>query len=124
MHLWGIGGYFWRLWRPWLEEAHCRSPEDCELVDCCSISGHPSLLCLLVNFIANALKLLHSGVTLLSAAVSPRNRLAPSLFLAGMTMFSGSIYLLVLDPESFKPLGPVTPMGGLCLIGGWIAMIF
>jgi uncharacterized membrane protein YgdD (TMEM256/DUF423 family) len=78
----------------------------------------------LVNFIANALKLLHSGVTLLSAAVSPRNRLAPSLFLAGMTMFSGSIYLLVLDPESFKPLGPVTPMGGLCLIGGWIAMIF
>jgi len=37
-------------------------------------------------------------------------------------MFSGSIYLLVLDPQRFKALGPVTPLGGLCLIGGWVAL--
>ena len=37
-------------------------------------------------------------------------------------MFSGSIYLLVLDPQRFKVLGPVTPLGGLCLIGGWVAL--
>ena len=39
-----------------------------------------------------------------------------------MAMFSGSIYLLVLDPQRFKFLGPVTPLGGACLIGGWVAL--
>lgn len=38
-------------------------------------------------------------------------------------MFSGSIYALILDPR-FKFLGPVTPLGGLCLIGGWLALAF
>lgn len=41
-----------------------------------------------------------------------------------MTMFSGSIYLLILDRERFKFLGPVTPLGGLSLIGGWVALAF
>ena len=50
------------------------------------------------------------------------NPVACGLFTAGMTMFSGSIYALVLDPDHFKPLGPVTPLGGLCLIGGWVAL--
>lgn len=70
------------------------------------------------------LQLVHSGVLLLSSAVAPKNTLAASLFVAGMTMFSGSIYLLVLDPQRFKVLGPVTPLGGLCLIGGWVALAF
>lgn len=39
-------------------------------------------------------------------------------------MFSGSIYLLVLDPQRFKVVGLVTPLGGLCLIGGWAALAF
>jgi len=47
---------------------------------------------------------------------------AKSLLTAGMTMFSGSIYLLVLDPQRFKALGPVTPLGGVALIGGWVAL--
>jgi uncharacterized membrane protein YgdD (TMEM256/DUF423 family) len=71
-----------------------------------------------------SLKLVHSGVLLLTSAVAPKNTLASSLFVAGMTMFSGSIYLLVLDPQRFKFLGPVTPLGGLCLIGGWVALAF
>jgi uncharacterized membrane protein YgdD (TMEM256/DUF423 family) len=71
-----------------------------------------------------ALQLVHSGVLLLSSAVAPKNTLAASLFVVGMTMFSGSIYLLVLDPQRFKVLGPVTPLGGLCLIGGWVALAF
>ncbi|TVY93561.1 UPF0382 membrane protein [Lachnellula willkommii] len=69
-------------------------------------------------------QLIHSGVLLLSTAVAPKNTLAAGLLVAGMTMFSGSIYLLVLDPQRFKVLGPVTPLGGLCLIGGWVAMAF
>ena len=39
-------------------------------------------------------------------------------------MFSGSIYLLVLDPARFKFLGPVTPLGGLSLVAGWVALAF
>ncbi|KUJ23696.1 DUF423-domain-containing protein [Mollisia scopiformis] len=69
-------------------------------------------------------QLVHSGVLLLTAAVAPKNTLAASLLVAGMTMFSGSIYLLTLDPQRFKALGPVTPLGGLCLIGGWAALAF
>jgi uncharacterized membrane protein YgdD (TMEM256/DUF423 family) len=47
---------------------------------------------------------------------------AKSLLTAGMTMFSGSIYLLVLDPQRFKAMGPITPLGGVALIGGWVAL--
>ncbi|TGJ85146.1 hypothetical protein E0Z10_g3626 [Xylaria hypoxylon] len=57
-------------------------------------------------------------------ARAPENKLAAGLFTAGMTMFSGSIYALVLDPARFRFLGPVTPLGGLCLIGGWAALAF
>ncbi|KAK2623641.1 hypothetical protein QTJ16_006822 [Diplocarpon rosae] len=69
-------------------------------------------------------QLIHSGILLVSSVAAPQNRLAASLFVAGMTMFSGSIYLLTLDPKKFKALGPVTPIGGLCLIGGWAALAF
>ncbi|KAE9985981.1 hypothetical protein BLS_003003 [Venturia inaequalis] len=69
-------------------------------------------------------QMMHAGVLLLSSYVAPKNKLAMSLFAAGMLGFSGSIYLLVLDPQRFKPLGPVTPLGGLCLIGGWVALAF
>ena len=69
-------------------------------------------------------QILHSGVLLLASTVAPKNTLASGLLVAGLTMFSGSIYLLVLDPQRFKVLGPVTPLGGLCLIGGWVALAF
>lgn len=44
--------------------------------------------------------------------------------IAGIILFSGSIYLLackeLLGIESWKPvLGPITPLGGLSLIIGW-----
>jgi uncharacterized membrane protein YgdD (TMEM256/DUF423 family) len=44
------------------------------------------------------------------------------LFLAGTLLFSGSIYGLVLTGQRW--LGPITPMGGLLLIAGWISLIF
>ena len=67
---------------------------------------------------------MHSAALLLSASAAPENTLAASLFTAGMTMFSGSIYLLVVSPQQFKFMGPITPIGGLCLIGGWAALGF
>lgn len=45
------------------------------------------------------------------------------LFMMGVILFSGSIYLLALNevlPFSTKWLGPVTPIGGLAFITGWV----
>lgn len=69
-------------------------------------------------------QVIHSVALLATSLALPHkaSRIPASLFVAGMTMFSGSIYLLVLDPQRFKALGPVTPLGGLCLIGGWISL--
>jgi uncharacterized membrane protein YgdD (TMEM256/DUF423 family) len=47
---------------------------------------------------------------------------APWLFAAGMLLFSGSIYALVLGAPRW--LGPVTPLGGLCLIAGWASLLW
>ncbi|KAI1656914.1 DUF423-domain-containing protein [Daldinia decipiens] len=65
-------------------------------------------------------QLVHSVALLLAAQV--QNPVSALLFTTGMTFFSGSLYLLVLDPARFRFLGPVTPLGGLCLIGGWVAL--
>jgi uncharacterized membrane protein YgdD (TMEM256/DUF423 family) len=84
----------------------------------------PSSPAMLDKTLTLFLQLVHSGVLLLASSVAPKNTLAASLLVAGMTMFSGSIYLLVLDPQKFKAVGPITPLGGLCLIGGWVALAF
>ncbi|MCL1141634.1 DUF423 domain-containing protein [Shewanella gaetbuli] len=39
-------------------------------------------------------------------------------FLLGMVLFSGSLYLYALIGA--KWLGPITPMGGFCLLIGWV----
>jgi uncharacterized membrane protein YgdD (TMEM256/DUF423 family) len=45
-------------------------------------------------------------------------------FIAGIILFSGSLYLLssktLLGLEQWKFLGPITPLGGLSFIAGWI----
>jgi len=41
----------------------------------------------------------------------------------GITLFSGSIYLLVWNKTRFKPLGPVTPIGGLIMLAGWGSLL-
>ncbi|GAB7363497.1 hypothetical protein MBLNU230_g3767t2 [Neophaeotheca triangularis] len=62
-------------------------------------------------------QLIHSIALLTAEVAAPKNVIAKSLFTAGITMFSGSIYLLVLDPQTFKPLGPVTPLGVSVIFG-------
>jgi uncharacterized membrane protein YgdD (TMEM256/DUF423 family) len=49
-----------------------------------------------------------------------RARIAAILFLAGIILFSGSLYLLALTGNT--ALGFVTPFGGLAFIAGWIAL--
>lgn len=53
-------------------------------------------------------------------------RLSYWFYTAGIIIFSGSIYLLSLDSligQNFSFLGPVTPIGGLCLIFGWVFLL-
>lgn len=49
-------------------------------------------------------------------------------FLGGICLFSGSLYLLamkdILGITSTKILGPLTPLGGLALVGSWAAIFF
>jgi len=69
--------------------------------------------------------LVHS-VVLLAVAVALSNagheepNLAFWLFAAGITIFSGSLYLLALT--NFKKLGMITPLGGLSLLAGWLML--
>lgn len=48
-------------------------------------------------------------------------------FATGITLFSGSIYGLCLtkpDNSVRKILGPVTPLGGLSMIAGWLLLAY
>lgn len=45
---------------------------------------------------------------------------AAALFLTGILLFSGSLYALALS--GVTALGMITPLGGLCLIAGWVVL--
>lgn len=65
----------------------------------------------------------HALAILAAAAVRPyRLGLIAALFLAGIVLFSGSLYLLVLTNEGV--LGAITPFGGLCFIAGWVTLAY
>ncbi len=48
-------------------------------------------------------------------------RWAGRLFAAGIVIFSGSLYVLVLT--NIKWLGAITPLGGICFLAGWLCLI-
>lgn len=48
------------------------------------------------------------------------SRLAPMLFLAGVLVFSGSLFAMGLGGPRW--LGAVTPLGGLSFMAGWAAL--
>lgn len=54
--------------------------------------------------------------------VRPALRLGPValLFAAGLVLFSGSLFALVLLDVAW--LGAVTPLGGVAFIGGWLLL--
>lgn len=67
-------------------------------------------------------------VAILGRYVSERwTNIAGWLFVVGIVLFSGSLYLLAVS-EAFKMsamtsiLGPMTPIGGLFFLGGWLAL--
>jgi len=53
-------------------------------------------------------------------------RWSARFFMAGIVLFSGSLYSMSLSEISGTRLvwlGPVTPIGGLCFIAGWLSPI-
>lgn len=53
-------------------------------------------------------------------------RIAGRLFIAGMILFSGSLYLLTAlnacSIEGFKWLGAITPLGGVAFMAAWLSL--
>ena len=64
--------------------------------------------------------LAHSVVLLLIAAIPPFRRAAWWLMLAGVVIFSGTLYAYALT--NLKWLGAITPLGGVGLLAGWLAL--
>ena len=50
----------------------------------------------------------------------PAGTLVCALLLAGIVIFSGSLYLLALTGTRW--LGAITPIGGLCFIAAWLVL--
>lgn len=47
-------------------------------------------------------------------------RLAAALFMMGIVLFCGSLYALALGAP--HPVGVLTPLGGMALVGAWLAL--
>ncbi len=74
-------------------------------------------------------QLFHAVVLLVigfAPASAIESTLAAKLFIAGTILFSFSIYGLCLTityGNKWRFLGPVTPIGGLLLVAGWVALL-
>jgi uncharacterized membrane protein YgdD (TMEM256/DUF423 family) len=68
--------------------------------------------------------LVHALAVGLSAAAASRlgglGAISGWLFVAGVVLFSGSLYTMTLT--GVRALGAITPIGGLCFLGGWGAL--
>ncbi len=68
------------------------------------------------------------GVGIIKAVLPQLNlKYTSQLFLAGIIIFSGSLYALTLTKllgNPVKILGAITPIGGLLFILGWLSILF
>ena len=64
------------------------------------------------------------ALILLSMIPDPQSmpKMAGPCFVFGCLLFSGSLYGLALDGP--KWLGPVTPLGCLCIMIGWLLLVY
>ena len=69
----------------------------------------------------HALALLIVATMMLQSGRNLTLDIAAGAFVVGILLFSGSLYGLVLT--DMRWLGPVTPLGGLCFIVGWAALV-
>jgi uncharacterized membrane protein YgdD (TMEM256/DUF423 family) len=74
----------------------------------------------------------HALALLITAIIYERNphrfiKWAGHCFITGILLFSGSLYLLTVlkiqDSSLVKIAGPVTPLGGVFFIAGWLLLL-
>ena len=66
---------------------------------------------------------LHAIALVALAFYGASNRATYFLLLAGILLFSGSLYTMALIPESRHWVGAITPLGGLCFLAGWAWLV-
>ena len=64
---------------------------------------------------------IHAIALFVIALYGSANRGAWWLFLAGIFLFSGSLYTMALT--NIRWLGGITPLGGLCFLTGWAWLV-
>jgi uncharacterized membrane protein YgdD (TMEM256/DUF423 family) len=62
---------------------------------------------------------MYHALAIALAALVPA-RAAAVAFLAGIVLFSGSLYLLALT--GWPLMGLITPVGGVCFVAGWVLL--
>ncbi|WP_143960377.1 DUF423 domain-containing protein [Litoribacter populi] len=70
----------------------------------------------------HALAMLLVGILALLKLHEKWLKISAWLFLAGILIFSGSLYVLSLTGITW--LGAITPFGGVAFIAGWICVVF
>lgn len=65
--------------------------------------------------------LAHAIALLALALHGAQNRGALYLLVAGVAIFSGSLYVLAIT--NIRWLGAITPIGGLCFLAGWAWLV-
>jgi uncharacterized membrane protein YgdD (TMEM256/DUF423 family) len=70
--------------------------------------------------VSHALGLLVAGLLLVQRPESAPLGVASWLFVAGIALFSGSLYALALSGA--RGIGAITPIGGIAFLGGWAAL--
>jgi uncharacterized membrane protein YgdD (TMEM256/DUF423 family) len=65
--------------------------------------------------------LIHGVVLLTLSAWRPIPKIAFYLIFFGVIIFSGSLYLLALTHWTW--IGAITPLGGLGMLAGWLALL-
>ena len=66
--------------------------------------------------------LLHAVVLLWVAGATPFRKTSFRLLCLGTLIFSGTLYALAVSIY-LRPLGAITPFGGLLLIAGWLSFL-
>ncbi|EGV17485.1 protein of unknown function DUF423 [Thiocapsa marina 5811] len=69
----------------------------------------------------HALAILACGLWLLQRPADGLVHRAAGAFLAGIVLFSGSLFALVLTGQ--RAIGMITPVGGLLLLAGWALLV-
>lgn len=70
----------------------------------------------------HALAIVAVGLLAIQGGASSALQVAGWAFLVGVVLFSGSLYGLATGVGPRAVLGPITPVGGLCYLVGWVAL--